>query len=242
MAQNIYDTPEFFAGYSGLPRSVLGLDGAPEWPSVRALLPALAGRDVVDLGCGFGAFARWAAQQDAASVLALDLSENMLARARELTASPAVRYQRADLEQLSLPRAAFDLAYSALALHYVEDYARLAASVFDALRPGSAFVFTIEHPIYMASTRPGWLQREDGERTWALDHYACEGERITHWFADGVRKYHRTLATTVNTLLAAGFTLERIAEWSPSADQLAQQPALGDEMQRPMLLVVAASR
>ncbi len=31
MAQNIYDNPAFFEGYAQLPRSVQGLDGAPEW-------------------------------------------------------------------------------------------------------------------------------------------------------------------------------------------------------------------
>ena len=30
MAQNIYDNPDFFSGYSQLPRQVQGLDGAPE--------------------------------------------------------------------------------------------------------------------------------------------------------------------------------------------------------------------
>ncbi|MGO8056219.1 SAM-dependent methyltransferase, partial [Rhizobium leguminosarum] len=50
MAQNIYDRPELFAGYSGMRRSVHGLDGASKWPAVRALLPDLAGKRVVDLG------------------------------------------------------------------------------------------------------------------------------------------------------------------------------------------------
>ena len=39
MAQNIYDNPEFFAGYAQLPRSMHGLDGAPEWAALRSLLP-----------------------------------------------------------------------------------------------------------------------------------------------------------------------------------------------------------
>ena len=43
MTQNIYDTAEFFEGYSQMARSVHGLDGAPEWPALQALLPALAG-------------------------------------------------------------------------------------------------------------------------------------------------------------------------------------------------------
>jgi SAM-dependent methyltransferase len=66
MAQNIYDNEEFFEGYSRLPRSVEGLDGAPEWPALRALLPDLRGLDVLDLGCGFGWFCRWARGQGAA--------------------------------------------------------------------------------------------------------------------------------------------------------------------------------
>ncbi|HWC23075.1 MAG TPA: class I SAM-dependent methyltransferase, partial [Flexivirga sp.] len=68
MGQNIYDDPEFQAGYRRLARSEEGLAGAPEWPSVRALLPDLTDKQVVDLGCGYGAFARWAAESGAALV------------------------------------------------------------------------------------------------------------------------------------------------------------------------------
>ncbi len=121
MTQNIYDNAEFFAGYSQLGRSVEGLDGAAEWPALRALIPDLHGRNVVDLGCGFGWFCRWAREQGAARVLGLDVSENMLARARTDTRThAAISYARADLEHLDLPEASFDLVYSSLALHYVE--------------------------------------------------------------------------------------------------------------------------
>jgi hypothetical protein len=58
MAQNIYDTPEFFTGYSQLNRSVHGLAGAPEWPAIRTLIPDVYGKRIIDLGCGFGWFAR----------------------------------------------------------------------------------------------------------------------------------------------------------------------------------------
>ena len=54
MTQNIYDNPEFFEGYSRLGRSVEGLAGAAEWPSLRAMLPDVRGLRVVDLGCGYG--------------------------------------------------------------------------------------------------------------------------------------------------------------------------------------------
>lgn len=52
MGQNIHDDPAFFAAYGKMPRSRDGLDGAPEWSAVRALLPDLDGCRVLDLGCG----------------------------------------------------------------------------------------------------------------------------------------------------------------------------------------------
>src|SRR5690349_24009306 len=98
MAQNIYDNDEFFSGYQRLPRSVAGLDGAPEWPALRAMLPDLHGLTVLDLGCGFGWFCRWAREQGAAHVLGIDVSEKMLARARADTQDEAIVYRRADME------------------------------------------------------------------------------------------------------------------------------------------------
>ncbi|HXA96495.1 MAG TPA: class I SAM-dependent methyltransferase, partial [Candidatus Dormibacteraeota bacterium] len=85
MTQNIYDDAKFFEGYSRLPRSVEGLAGAPEWPALRALLPALRGLTVLDLGCGFGWFCRWAREQGTTRVVGVDVSERMLARARATT-------------------------------------------------------------------------------------------------------------------------------------------------------------
>lgn len=242
MAQNIYDDSGFFEGYGRLARSVEGLDGAPEWPALRAMLPDLAGRRVVDLGCGMGWFCRWARENGAAAVLGLDLSERMLARAREAGADPAIDYRRADLAALDLPAGAFDLIYSSLALHYIEDAARLMATVHRSLVPGGAFVFSTEHPIYMAPTRPGWAADAEGRRTWPVDRYLVEGPRTTDWLAKGVVKHHRTIGTTLNLLIAAGFTITHVEEFRPTEAQIAARPALAEELERPMFLLVSARR
>lgn len=242
MAQNIYDDPDFFAGYSQLPRSIHGLEGAPEWPSIRAMLPDLAGKRVVDLGCGFGWFSRWAAGQGAASVLGIDLSENMLAQAKAETADSRIVYQRADLETLPLPAAGFDFAYSALAFHYVEDFPRLVRTIQQSLVPGSKLVFSIEHPIFMAPTNPGWMDGPGGTPVWQLNRYSAEGRRVTNWFADNVVKYHRKLATTLNNLIAAGFTIEHLEEWGPTEEQIADLPSLVQEVDRPMMAIIRAGR
>jgi SAM-dependent methyltransferase len=242
MAQNIYDQPEFFAGYSQLCRSIEGLDGAAEWPALRAMLPEVGGLRIVDLGCGFGWFCRWAHEHGASHVLGLDLSEKMLARARAAGPDTGITYVRADLDHLSLPPGGFDLAYSSLALHYVEDVARLFRTVHQALSPGAHFVFSTEHPIYMAPTRPGWVVDAEGRRTWPVDRYLVEGPRETDWLAKGVVKHHRTIGTTLNELIKSGFTIGHVEEFRPTDAQVAARPELAEELERPMFLLVSARR
>jgi SAM-dependent methyltransferase len=242
MTQNIYDNPEFFEAYTRLGRSVEGLAGAAEWPALRALLPELHGLEILDLGCGLGWFCRFAREQGAAQVLGLDVSEKMLAGARAATSDGAITYARADMERLELPETSFDLAYSSLALHYIEDLAGLLAKVRRALVQGGYLIFSIEHPIYMAPRHPGWLVDPDGRKTWPVDSYLEEGPRRTDWLASGVIKHHRTIGTTLNLLIRLGFTISHVEEFGPTDDQIAAKPELAEERERPMFLLVAARR
>jgi SAM-dependent methyltransferase len=242
MAQNIYDNPDFFTGYSQLPRQVQGLLGAPEWPAIRAMLPPLAGKRVVDLGCGFGWASRWMREQGAASVLGVDLSQNMIARAKADTTDTAVDYRIADLETLELPEGVFDLVYSALTFHYVKDFQRLIRVIHKALAADGKLVFTIEHPVFMAAARPHWIVDDEGRTSWPVNGYSIEGERRTDWFAKGVLKYHRTLGTTLNALIEAGFRLRRVEEFAPTREQIGEMPELAEELERPMMLLVSASK
>jgi len=242
MTQNIYDTEVFFEGYSKMGRSVEGLAGAPEWPALQSMLPPMSGLKVVDLGCGYGWFSRWAREQGAEQVLGLDVSQKMLARAKEMTSSSAITYGIADLEKLDLPDAAFDLAYSSLAFHYIVDLKGLFARIHQALVPGGRLVFSIEHPIFMAPRQPGWLIDEQGHKSWPVDSYQLQGPRVTNWLAEGVIKQHRTVGTLLTLLIQAGFTLTHVDEWGPSEADLKARPALAEELERPMMLLVAAHR
>ena len=242
MTQNIYDDPRFFENYSLMERSVRGLAGAPEWSSMRRLVPDLRDRRVMDLGCGYGWFCRWASEQGAAHVLGLDVSEKMLARARAADPDGRITYRRVDMELLELPEASFDVAYSSLALHYIEDLGKVLTTVHRALAPGGHLIFSIEHPIYMAPTHPGWRVDADGRKTWPIDKYSVEGPRTTDWLAKGVVKYHRTMGTTLNLLIRIGFALEHVEEWAPTDRQVTARPEMAEELERPMFLLVAARR
>jgi SAM-dependent methyltransferase len=242
MTQNIYDNSDFFRGYSQMDRSLNGLAGAPEWPAMRSMLPDLQGTRVLDLGCGFGWFCRWARVQGAQGVLGIDVSENMLTRAREMTSDDGVVYQRSDLEEIELAEAKFELAFSSLALHYIESLAHVFTSVHRALVPGGHFVFSMEHPIYTAPQNPEWSIEKDGQRKWPVDQYLIEGPRVTNWLAEGVVKQHRTIGTLVDLLIHSGFALKRMEEWGPTEDQLAVHPEWSEHRDRPMFLLISAQK
>lgn len=242
MSQNIYDNQTFFDGYAQLSRSVQGLDGAPEWPTIRSILPDLQGNKVVDLGCGYGWFCRSAREQGADRVLGMDLSEKMLGKAKEMTEDPAIEYRQQDLEALQLPAASFDLVYSSLTLHYIKDLGKLFATVYQALVNGGEFIFTAEHPIYTAPKHQGWLVDDAGQKSWPINGYQQEGKRISNWLAEGVIKQHRMLGTYINLLVQQGFTIRYLNEWGPSAQQIADNPALDEEKERPMIFILAVQK
>jgi len=75
----------------------------------------------------------------------------MVARARALRADDGSICRRSDLETLDLPRAAFEFACSSPALHDVAALARVVATLYRVLVPGSRFVASIE---YIEEWRP----------------------------------------------------------------------------------------
>lgn len=62
-----------------------------------------------------------------------------------------------------------------------------------------------------------------------------------HLFAELLDvKHHRTLGTTLNFLIRSGFTIAHVEEFGPSDAQIAANPDLAEERERPMFLLVAA--
>jgi SAM-dependent methyltransferase len=240
MKQNIYDDPRFFEGYSQLRRHESGLNMAVDEPAMRSLLPTLANKRVLDLGCGFGKMCRYAVEEGAASVVGVDISTKMLAKAREDTADARISYVQSALEDLDFAPASFDVVVSSLALHYVEGYDSICANVKLWLAAGGAFVFSVEHPMitaYPVGNHPG---AKDEKQNWSIDNYKFEGIRHTQWFTDDVIKYHRSVETYVNTLIDKGFTIVRLIEPEASEDAIRERPDLRQESRCPTFMMISA--
>ncbi|KAJ5260563.1 hypothetical protein N7478_012168 [Penicillium angulare] len=278
-AQNIYEDQNFFAAYRQLPRSQNGLAGAPEWPTLRNMIYSeIKGPDhatqrcglndlrVLDLGCGYGWFARWARDEGAAYVKGIDISDKMISHARTFesqtplssdraeydgSACMEIQYEVGDIQTIHLadaPEVApYDLVYSSLTFHYVEDIGKVYQEIHRSLKPGGTLVFSVEHPVFSAPIRPSpdWLTTvDDGQEVnvWPLNSYSEEGWRISNWLGvNGVRKYHRTVETYICELINNGFMLKGLKEWVPSKEDVATHPEWADERNRPYFLLISAS-
>ena len=242
--QNISDNGTFFDGYSKLRERAVNANNLFEIPARMALLPELKGKAVLDLGCGTGEECFEYARRGASRVVGIDISGNMLAVAREEHGHPRVEYRRLPMERVGELEGTFDVAVSALAIQYVEDFAGVVAAVFGLLNPGGVFVFSQENPINTCfSTGERWTRDEKGNKIYAnLSNYSVDGERESTWFVDGVKKYHRTFSTVVNTLIDAGFIIQRLVEPVPTAEMLRDYPEYADLLHKPDFLLVRARK
>ena len=103
-----------------------------------------AGEGVIDIGCGCGQSSIELARRVGASgsVLGVDISAPMLARARERAADlPQARFLQADAQSHAFDPGAADLLFSRFGVMFFEDPAAAFANLRKALRPGGRLVF-----------------------------------------------------------------------------------------------------
>lgn len=241
--QNIYDDDLFFKSYKKL-RSRNNANILVEIPALFELLPSLKGLDILDLGCGYGEHCRQYVNMGANKVVGIDLSEKMLAIAKEENASSKVLYKCMAIEDIGNLHEHFDLIVSSLALHYVEDFGKVVKQVFELLNMNGNFVFSQEHPFNSCFTYGDrWTKDDNGNKIHAnVSNYSLDGKRESRWFKDGVIKYHRTFSSIMNTLMEGGFTIEKVVEPIPSAETMKRIPEYKDNLHKPDFLLIAARK
>jgi Methylase involved in ubiquinone/menaquinone biosynthesis len=182
--------------------------GLPDDAELRIVPGHLAGKRVLELGCGAGqaavAFARMGAR-----TIAVDSSAEMLAAARRRAewATVGIDFHLGDLSELAfVPAESIDLVFCGATIDYVEDLGRVLRSVHRVLRPQGAFVFSLEHPVSLCleTTGPGGPA--------LVRSYADPAPVKVERYGEAFLLYPRTLSEVVATLARAGFRVAALAE------------------------------
>jgi SAM-dependent methyltransferase len=185
-----------------------GVWSLPE--SELRLLGDVAGRDVLEYGCGAAAWSISLAKRGARCV-SLDNSSRQLdhARAAAAKANVDVRFVHAAAEQTPFADASFDIVFCDHGAMSFADPQRTIPEVARILRPAGRFVFNLEHPLHaIAWNEAGTaLGRMMTKSYFNLNRYVDPD--------DGIVSHTRTVSGYVTQLLESGFSIERVLEPRP---------------------------
>jgi len=179
--------------------------------SEAGILGPVAGKRILEVGCGSASCSAWLASRSAEPV-AVDLSAGMLRHAVARAERSGVRVPLVQADACALPfsDSSFDIAFTAFgAVPFVADSALLMREVHRVLRPGGRWAFSVTHPMR-------WIFFDDpGERGLLAVHSYFDRRPYVERGADGTPTYveqHRTVGDRIRELVAAGFVVRDVVE------------------------------
>lgn len=191
----------------------------PDGPSEHDLriLGDVAGKRVLQLGCGDPTSAVALAQQGAV-VIAVDASGARLTRARNRAEAAEVRveFREGDLADLAFLRAdSVDAVVSTLAIDTLDDSARAFRQVQRVLKPNAPFVFSQAHPFALCVT---------GDRV--ARPYLDPGPVPVTRSDEQLTAYPRPFGEVFTELHRSGFRVDTLIEPAPGRTGVGGAPQL----------------
>lgn len=244
--QNIYDNDTFFSEYEKMRETKTNANEVLEIPMMLSLLPNLKEKRILDIGCGTGGMSRYFAEHGAKYVLGVDISSKMLKVAKEETQHGNIEYRKLAMEDLPEIKDKFDIVFSSLAFHYVENFNKLMQDISNILNPQGILLFSQEHPVNTATILNANMEKKyveiEGKRYYYLSDYNVEGVRNLKWGIDGVIKYHRSFSIIMNNLIEAHFKVLKVEESKLNEKALELLGKFKHQKDRPYFLFVKAEK
>jgi SAM-dependent methyltransferase len=180
-------------------------------PVVLDLLGDVAGKRVLDAGCGPGLYAHELVARGAI-VTGFDESAVMVQLARERLGQTAEVRQASLAEPLSWAADnSFDLVLMALVLHYLDERVAALRELHRVLRPGGHLVLSTHHPTGNLLIHGGsYFAVEPVDDTWA------DAWRVRYWRAP--------LQVMCDEFAEARFVIDRLVEHQPVPEMAERYP------------------
>lgn len=189
-----------------------GIWGIPE--TELGILPEVAGRDTIELGCGTGYVSAWLARRGARPT-GIDNSTAQLETARHLQEQFGLSFPliHGDAEHVPLPDASFDLAISEYGASIWADPHRWIPEASRLLRPGGDLIFLVNGTVLM-------LCMPDEEVNPADDRLLRPyfGMHRFEWPDDDSVEFHLGYGDWIRLLRSNDFEIINLVELQPAPD------------------------
>ncbi|QFY11646.1 methyltransferase domain-containing protein [Nonomuraea phyllanthi] len=211
-AQAVNDYDSFAEGYSAETENNI-INAHLARPAIMALAGDVAGRRILDAGCGSGPLSA-ALRDRGAVVTGIDSSAGMLALARQRLGADADLHVVDVRDPLPFADGAFDDVVASLVLHYLEDWGPTLGEMRRVLRPGGRLIASVQHPfvdhLIQDPPRPSYFSTTSYTDEWTFDGQSFP---MTFW--------RRPLHAMTDAFTAAGFRIAVLSE--PQADPAARE-------------------
>jgi SAM-dependent methyltransferase len=195
-----------------------------EKPAIFSLIEEVEGKDILCLGCGSGEECDFFLRIGANRVVGIDNSKGLIETAKY--SYPQASFHCLDIQKIDLSTGKFDLIFSSLTLHYLDDWSELFLKIKKMLKPGGRFVFSIQHPIKWGAetTRNsefnsfilGYKKFKKDDNFEIYGDYLNERKIQDELFGRmKVIYYHKPLSTIFKIIRDAGFEVEDFLEPKP---------------------------
>ena len=218
-------------------------------PAFFAMLPSVGGHAGLDLGCGEGHNTRLLARLGA-RVVALDIAE-VFVLAAAAAESRHLAFVVGDGASLPFADRSFDFVTAFMSLMDMRDPESTLHEVQRVLKPGGFLQFSVAHPATSTPLRR-WIVDESGRRAaMVIGDYFVEGPITERWLFSAapeevrnrhepftITSTHRTLTGWINAVLAAGLSIEEVAEPHADEDTARDHPEVADSRVAPYFLIL----
>lgn len=196
-----------------------GIWNVPE-STLRMLPDDLAGKDVIELGCGTAYVSSWIARRGA-RVVGIDNSEAQLETARRLQREHALDFPliHGNAEEVPYPDGSFDFAISEYGACLWADPTRWVPEAARLLRPGGRLHFLTNAFLLM-------LCAPDDETQPASDRLLRSAFTIRRmvWPGDSGVEFHPSAGEWIGFLRSAGFEVEELLDVRPPDGSTTRYP------------------
>ena len=178
-------------------------------PNTLSLFPEVKGKSILDAACGPGKYAEILISKGA-FVTGFDISPTMISLAKERNRNSG-NFFVYDLDEPlnTLENNSFNIVFSALAMHYLENWNNTISEFYRILKPKGYLIISIEHPFfefnYFKSKQ--YFRIEAVKCTWQ-----GFGEPVE------INSFRRPLQECMNPITENGFYIDKILEPKPVAE------------------------